>query len=394
MGYIMNLPYNLGGRGPRRGSALEALEKQPAAAKKKRTIPCPGATRSTTTTKPSAPDTCAVCLADVDVPAERVLECGHSFHMECIEKWLTKNPQCPVCRAATPRVHGMREGRVNAAASTIPNFSDVPPEMLERYLTRLFQIGDTTGDGVLQFQEFLELLTRCGLRFPAEIVLEIFLLADTTQDGALQCDEFIPAMMAIIAGANEAQSGATFPESRAAPPPRARAAAAQGRVNATGSAIPNFADVPPAMLDSYLTKLFQIGDTNSDGVLSPTDFQNLLSRCGFNLPADAILKLVREADVNGDGVIDFEEFRDAMLRAERIAREPTEIHHQPAGGALRDAPKASGLKPSLKAASASSSLGCTAKNHPEAEAEATPAAHECFWNSDGFCSGCGASSGA
>merc|ERR1711939_1074179 len=272
MGYIMNLPYNLGGRGPRRGSALEALEKQPAAAKKKLTIPSPGATRSTTTTKPSAPDTCAVCLADVDVPAERVLECGHSFHMECIEKWLTKNPQCPVCRAATPRVHGMREegtlhdilhgeqfsraveclhhsggtfhesrarpaaeGRVNAAASTIPNFADVPPAMLERYLSRLFLIGDTTGDGVLQFQEFLELLTRCGLRFPAEIVLEIFLLADTNQDGALQCDEFIPAMMAIIAGANEAQSGATFPESRAAPPPRGRAAAAQGRVNATGS---------------------------------------------------------------------------------------------------------------------------------------------------------------
>merc|ERR1711939_735754 len=102
------------------------------------------------------------------------------------------------------------------------------------------------------------------------------LLADTNQDGALQYDEFIPAMMAIIAGANEAQSGATLPESRAAPPPRARAAAAQGRVNAAGSAIPNFADVPPAMLDSYLTKLFQIGDTNGDGVLSSTDFENLL----------------------------------------------------------------------------------------------------------------------
>merc|ERR1712178_345928 len=90
-------------------------------------------------------------------------------------------------------------------ASDMPMWDEVPEAMLEKYLTKLFAIGDTNGDGVLQPQEFVELLARCGLRFPADIVLDIFLKADTNQDGVIQYEEFLPAMKAIIAGAKEAQ---------------------------------------------------------------------------------------------------------------------------------------------------------------------------------------------
>lgn len=57
------------------------------------------------------------------------------------------------------------------------------------------------------------------------------------------------------------------------------------------------------MLIDYLQKLFSIADVNRDGVLSPVEFADLLSRSGFNFEPAVIIKLVKEADVNHDGVI-------------------------------------------------------------------------------------------
>ena len=41
---------------------------------------------------------CSVCLG----PHERTaaeLACGHSFHRQCIERWLRISANCPICRA-------------------------------------------------------------------------------------------------------------------------------------------------------------------------------------------------------------------------------------------------------------------------------------------------------
>ena len=65
-------------------------------------------------------------------------------------------------------------------------------------------------------------LTRCGLRFPAEVVLDIFLKADANEDGVIEYDEFIPAMKAIIAGAKEAQPGVAAKRAPARSAPAAR----------------------------------------------------------------------------------------------------------------------------------------------------------------------------
>ncbi|ESW28317.1 hypothetical protein PHAVU_003G276800 [Phaseolus vulgaris] len=49
--------------------------------------------------------TCAVCLGDFEEGEElRTLpECMHSFHVACIDTWLSSSSSCPVCRAhATP----------------------------------------------------------------------------------------------------------------------------------------------------------------------------------------------------------------------------------------------------------------------------------------------------
>ncbi|KAF5770519.1 putative transcription factor C2H2 family [Helianthus annuus] len=43
---------------------------------------------------------CSICLADyVATDMVRLLpECGHLFHVECIDKWLKVHRTCPVCR--------------------------------------------------------------------------------------------------------------------------------------------------------------------------------------------------------------------------------------------------------------------------------------------------------
>lgn len=45
---------------------------------------------------------CSICLADYkesDV-LRRLLECGHLFHVRCVDPWLRRNPTCPVCRTS------------------------------------------------------------------------------------------------------------------------------------------------------------------------------------------------------------------------------------------------------------------------------------------------------
>jgi len=44
---------------------------------------------------------CAVCLANLEEGEEaRGLPCEHLFHRSCIDAWLSKSKQCPVCRQA------------------------------------------------------------------------------------------------------------------------------------------------------------------------------------------------------------------------------------------------------------------------------------------------------
>jgi hypothetical protein len=49
------------------------------------------------------PAECAVCLQDfVAEDRLRVMPCSHTFHQDCIFRWLRMNHVCPLCRHALP----------------------------------------------------------------------------------------------------------------------------------------------------------------------------------------------------------------------------------------------------------------------------------------------------
>ncbi|KAK6919731.1 Zinc finger, RING-type [Dillenia turbinata] len=47
---------------------------------------------------------CTVCLSvmEDDDMARTLPNCNHTFHMECIDKWLSTRSTCPICRAEAP----------------------------------------------------------------------------------------------------------------------------------------------------------------------------------------------------------------------------------------------------------------------------------------------------
>ncbi|XP_055387731.1 uncharacterized protein LOC129616226 [Condylostylus longicornis] len=41
---------------------------------------------------------CSICMSDIREREKTYLNCGHSFHSECIQKWLKVKSFCPNCR--------------------------------------------------------------------------------------------------------------------------------------------------------------------------------------------------------------------------------------------------------------------------------------------------------
>lgn len=43
--------------------------------------------------------TCSICHEFYKIKEyKRSLNCAHTFHKKCIDKWLKTNPNCPICR--------------------------------------------------------------------------------------------------------------------------------------------------------------------------------------------------------------------------------------------------------------------------------------------------------
>ncbi|PIN14676.1 hypothetical protein CDL12_12695 [Handroanthus impetiginosus] len=74
---------------------------------------------------------CAICLTEFAAGEEiRVLpQCGHGFHVGCIDTWLGSHSSCPSCRqilvvARCQKCGGMPSGTISAAGRAQPELSD------------------------------------------------------------------------------------------------------------------------------------------------------------------------------------------------------------------------------------------------------------------------------
>ncbi|XP_040377719.1 E3 ubiquitin-protein ligase EL5-like [Oryza brachyantha] len=49
-------------------------------------------------------DVCVICQSEYAGAGElvRMVQCGHFFHVGCIDRWLRKRPRCPICRRGLP----------------------------------------------------------------------------------------------------------------------------------------------------------------------------------------------------------------------------------------------------------------------------------------------------
>ncbi|CAK9185288.1 unnamed protein product [Ilex paraguariensis] len=71
-------------------------------------------------------ETCAVCLSEFNEGDEIGIlpKCAHIFHVQCINKWLCSNPNCPLRRA------GIVPWPQNDVAVSLPDSGGVPPPEL------------------------------------------------------------------------------------------------------------------------------------------------------------------------------------------------------------------------------------------------------------------------
>ena len=67
--------------------------------------------------------TCAICQEEMIATSDAVrLPCGHSYHEDCLTKWLTKQHTCPTCRAALPERSAPTADNAAAAEPRFPDF--------------------------------------------------------------------------------------------------------------------------------------------------------------------------------------------------------------------------------------------------------------------------------
>lgn len=57
---------------------------------------------------------CVVCLSELEESDEVIVlpQCGHYFHMECIDMWLRSHSNCPICRTTIDVVEESDGGEI------------------------------------------------------------------------------------------------------------------------------------------------------------------------------------------------------------------------------------------------------------------------------------------
>jgi hypothetical protein len=117
---------------------------------------------------------CPVCLSDMSMSASRTLECGHTFHTRCLDRWKRTSRTCPMCRVPFDQpaykvrvsVQRIADNHVASESYTTSNISGVvnafriDPFVDPRFITDiLFEIA---GD-----ESMSEVFNELGINLPS-----------------------------------------------------------------------------------------------------------------------------------------------------------------------------------------------------------------------------------
>ncbi|KAK1663055.1 hypothetical protein QYE76_051214 [Lolium multiflorum] len=86
---------------------------------------------------------CAVCLSEL-ADGDKVRElpnCGHAFHVECVDAWLRAKSTCPLCRADVEMQQGNGKAEAQSSSSSSSSSSAAATEPLPQ--PALFGAGGT-----------------------------------------------------------------------------------------------------------------------------------------------------------------------------------------------------------------------------------------------------------
>ena len=207
-------------------------------------------------------------------------------------------------------------------AHTMRAVHEYPSSVVEQYLRRLFMLGDTNGNGVLEPEELMAMLAQSGFNFSEEQMEGLMSAADVNGDGVVDFEEFVPVAASLLCDEESIVNAALQKAPRPVP-------SKTDRSNSTSSARPAgslpklqaWTTYTAQQQTTYLRRLFAMADANGNGVLEPEEMQEVLKGSGFAFSKQQIDALVSAADVNGDGVVDFEEFVPvavALLGGDRV----------------------------------------------------------------------------
>lgn len=95
---------------------------------------------------------CSVCLLNMTDNNTRSLDCGHTFHRRCVERWkmaCTGAPTCPMCRTPFDVPQYRCILTIQRVADGATTQQDVPMTDMERVVRDLgLQLRELTDEGV------------------------------------------------------------------------------------------------------------------------------------------------------------------------------------------------------------------------------------------------------
>lgn len=65
---------------------------------------------------------CSICIDNILLKNLHTTSCGHTFHKECIYKWIRKTNNCPNCRNFLQKHHNQKkDNHISYRSILIPN---------------------------------------------------------------------------------------------------------------------------------------------------------------------------------------------------------------------------------------------------------------------------------